>query len=723
MVIVIGWTTMIPAVVVILTSCDPSVPIGLGVRIAAMICACTMLAWPLLLPASRRWIWVGAGMVTTWSMLVWQSPLHVLSLLAFSLAVIARRGRRHEAATIALLVALGYFLSRFFSTYPALLDLVQGIDSAGRVDFLSWGGPAWIGLILAAATVNKLRRPVAAGALLLVFVAGLIALREGLGCHRSASAMWASHLGPLSVRMLAWVAVWSTVLRSNGLMQFRVGAAAILALFAACVLVNRPASGQREQLIGKRIAVIDSSGANLRRPDLSLMGDDDTAMFGALVDLLAQTSGDRPEILHPSEVGARCREFDVLVAINAGAMHLRRAAADILAFTNDGGTLVVCVDHTNVFGAAECWNEVLASTGIKMRYDSAVPLGVNFYGAFDWVDEAWGAIEGSIGPGIGCSLQVTCDWRALATGRTILRDCWLEGNVFGGHLGGYVWDPTERVGSCVVSASRTFGRGQIVVHGDTGVWQNGPIRSDGGFAVRRLFGALDCYLDNWLAGLGGLALLVWIASRLRRSLAEITFAGLALGSLAGAGLPAAACHRDVVFLNEGLDLSGHQGTETSEAGDFFQGLGFTVGRSRFCNLPNAVAMLLSLRGRSDEGLLLRRALAEVTRGASLLVLVSEEGFLAHHAELAEIGVRSAKRLRPGRLSAIHDWLDPHCLVVDETWENTRNCGKDVFVAERLTGGGKITMIGNSLFFAKSEWSRAADTYDDRLRILRRALVR
>jgi len=698
------------------TACDASAPLELSGR-GGVLWVAAVLVWGA--AGSRRPRSVIQGIVllcAAWGALLVQRAEILLGLAVVTGAIAIRvRPACLQFWFVALLT------TTYLTTGPAgFLTAGSSPDRAwpllcpGRVGLGLWlGGSGLIlvscGLALFVWSARGGARQVLLG---LCMVAVALGAREVVGTSWAGANGMASHVGPLLVRVVLWTSYWQYCVFNAGSARHHLSILAGLTLSAlAWLLGAQDPFSFSWQLLGKRVLVVTDGGANTNRPDLRELTDLQGAMFGVLVDTM-RSRGANVCAVSPEIAIAELETADAVIAINVSSL-MDQDGGRLLGFVRRGGALVVCVDHTNVFGSAACWNRVLAEAGCEFLYDSAVPLGQHWYAAFQWSDMPLGSCRGSVSPGIGCSIAVSSEWRPVARGLTILQDHWMPGNVMGGHLGGYIWDSTEAVGPCVVSATRWYGKGRIVVHGDTGVWQNGPLGNDAGFAVDRLAGEGS---DRSCIGMAVVTIIAAIASLSRRKgapLAASIIAGLALAACCGSRTPTTA---DVTLLNEGLPLPGEDGVECGAAPACFQACGLSVSK-RASGGSTAIAFL-SLRGRSGEAQLLDTCLRLARDGSLGILLVSEEGWIAVSGELHELGLQRVHRIPMDDASTIEGMLDAHVLECDAAWHCIATADAGPVIAARELGAGTLVVVGDPLFFSSAEWRSHPRGINGRLCVLK-----
>jgi hypothetical protein len=231
----------------------------------------------------------------------------------------------------------------------------------------------------------------------------------------------------------------------------------------------------------------------------------------------------------------------ILVLINSPKEWKDPDRRVVLDFVARGGSLLVLGDHTDVFGLMRGFNTLLGPLGIKLRFDSAYKARASWRGcqaaAPDLV--AWGWEEENPGVAVGASLELSSHARPLLVGRYAFSDAGIRENVMGSLLGNYHYDPGEQLGDVVLVATTTYGRGRIVVWGDTSAFQGGLSTS-----YRKVVGPMLAWLSRpaaWTempavriaAAIGLLAIVLWcwIVAATPKQIAWIS-ASLLVGMLA-----------------------------------------------------------------------------------------------------------------------------------------------------------------------------------------------
>ncbi len=119
------------------------------------------------------------------------------------------------------------------------------------------------------------------------------------------------------------------------------------------------------------------------------------------------------------------------------------------------------------------FNSLLGPLGIRFRFDSAMKARKTWRGcqiaAPDAIARGWD--DENPGVAVGASLELS-DWaRPLLIGRYAFSDKGVRENTIGSFLGNYHYDRGEQMGDVVLVATTSYGRGRIVVWGDTSAFQ------------------------------------------------------------------------------------------------------------------------------------------------------------------------------------------------------------------------------------------------------------
>ncbi len=228
---------------------------------------------------------------------------------------------------------------------------------------------------------------------------------------------------------------------------------------------------------------------NWDKPERGRLGLGSAGMFGMLPELLA-ADGFEVGFLEGQLTSRNLQQTDCLVAINANTQWTDEELISAWKFVEGGGRLVVAGDHTGVMGTRESQNALLEPIGIRFNYDSALTHPTcGWSQAMLSNHPALSAISSAsaIGIGTGASLAITGSARPWVVSRLGLSDLGDATNDDGAFLGDYTYQRGERLGDLTLIASETFGRGEVLVLGDTSPFQNVMLPTTYQGFVRPLF--------------------------------------------------------------------------------------------------------------------------------------------------------------------------------------------------------------------------------------------
>jgi len=173
------------------------------------------------------------------------------------------------------------------------------------------------------------------------------------------------------------------------------------------------------------------------------------------------------------------KDFDVLVVINLNKTFSEGEKKSIWNFVKNGGSLLVLGDHTNVGNIMSPLNDLLQDMGITFRFDSALPL--DYTGK--WLTcckkminpLTFGIREDEIQISVGASLSVSPPAFPILVGDFAFSDYGNIENIENAFLGNYKYDRGEILGNVVLAAGCYYGRGKVLVFGDTSSFQNSAL--------------------------------------------------------------------------------------------------------------------------------------------------------------------------------------------------------------------------------------------------------
>ena len=230
---------------------------------------------------------------------------------------------------------------------------------------------------------------------------------------------------------------------------------------------------------------------------------------------------------------ALLEQHDVLMVMNPTHVLAPSEHRAVWDFVRGGGGLLVLGDHTNIMEIEGPLDSLLAPVGVRVNFDSAIPLvdRWSWYGCMRrHPHPATRGVrdETEVKISVGASLAVPAGALPLFTGRDAFADAGNRGNKQGAYLGNMRWDPGEPLGDLVLAAEVPYGRGKVIVFGDTSPFQRNSVTWSESFVTRVL-----TYL-----GTPGHRLLAWPLRAGGAALA--TAGGIGLALLAPASLPVLA---------------------------------------------------------------------------------------------------------------------------------------------------------------------------------------
>jgi hypothetical protein len=448
-----------------------------------------------------------------------------------------------------------------------------------------------------------------------------------------------------------------------------------------------------------------------------------------------QRTTDKEDTIEPADL----EKTQVLVLINSPKIWDERERRTILDFVAHGGSLLVLGDHTDVFGLMRGFNSLLEPLGIRFRFDSAYKARESWRGCQAASSDAvaWGWDDENPGVAVGASLELSGSARPLLVGRYGFSDNGVRENVIGSYLGNYHYDQGERLGDVVLVATTTYGRGRVVVWGDTSAFQG--VSSYYPAAV----GPMLAWLSRpaaWterpavrvVAALGLLAVIAWLwLVRGGTREAAVIAVGLLLGLAVPwcLGLP----HREarvtiaddmVLFDRSHLPASGHYNAKVNPIGPLYTNLlrsGFRVTEMEDWD-PAAIARARGIAfvapQRSFTAAEVKDVLDAEERGAVVILTAGQPDSAgarrlldAHGLSLVPRPLGSVSSADPGasrRERETHPrFLDAWPIVTSEGGnpvelpgvEVIYRHGHDVVALFRRTGQGGLLLIADTRFFS------------------------
>ena len=224
---------------------------------------------------------------------------------------------------------------------------------------------------------------------------------------------------------------------------------------------------------GKKIFLHDDGFLDWDRPVFGKYGPYETGMFGSLVDYLHALGYETG--ITKNIIDENLSKYDVVTIINPTRQWSRQEETLIWQFVKNGGSLLVLGDHTNIAGSQKSLNQLLKPVNITFNFDSAYPSKPG------WIDSLSFQLH-PINTGIqkatqsvisvGASLDIAAPAFPIIIGRYGFSDLGNILNQQGAFLGNYKYEKGEQLGDVVLVAGAYYGKGKVLVFGDTSPLQN-----------------------------------------------------------------------------------------------------------------------------------------------------------------------------------------------------------------------------------------------------------
>jgi len=177
---------------------------------------------------------------------------------------------------------------------------------------------------------------------------------------------------------------------------------------------------------------------------------------------------------NPHNLKDALKDANILVLLNLQKQFSSSDLESIKNFVKDGGGLLVFGEHTSMFvqdqdfaAGRDYLNDVLGQTGIQINPDTA-----------DFIPDHWQYASSSLPhyvtkdlgfeittSSVGASLDLRDKARPLIIGRFAFSD--RSNTTTPGHLGDRLYERSEMLGDLVIAASGNYGKGKVLVFGDT----------------------------------------------------------------------------------------------------------------------------------------------------------------------------------------------------------------------------------------------------------------
>jgi hypothetical protein len=271
-------------------------------------------------------------------------------------------------------------------------------------------------------------------------------------------------------------------------------------------------------LEGKKIVLHEKGFLNWLKPKHGEYGRLSVGMYGMLPQFIQSYGGQC--VVSPELSAADLQGAHLLALIFPNKPWAEGQLERIWNFVREGGSLLVLGEHTvREKEGGNRFNDVLQPTALRVAFDSAM------FEVGGWL-ESYEALShpataglrdhrNEFGVVIGASVEARWPARPVLVGRYGFSDPGDPANdesKGGSMMGNHKYDAGEKLGDQLLAAEQRFGRGRVMVFGDTSGFSNSILFGSHDF-VSRLFGYLCSEAEtssarHLIAGLG-LVLLCW----------------------------------------------------------------------------------------------------------------------------------------------------------------------------------------------------------------------
>jgi len=326
----------------------------------------------------------------------------------------------------------------------------------------------------------------------------------------------------------------SVLRRWLGALDAGTAAALALALAVPVVTLLQP---KRLSLQGRKIVVYEKGFLNWLKPEHGQYGRLTVGMYGIWPEFW-QRYGARC-VISPELSAADLEGADLLVLIFPNKPWAPGQLERIQSFVARGGSLLLLGEHTvREKDGGNRFNDVLGPTAMRVAFDSAMFAVGGWLHSYQALAHpaAMGIRDdrNQFGVVIGASVEARWPARPFLIGRWGWNDpgdATNDESKGGSMMGNQKYDAGERLGDVVLAAEQRWGRGRVVVFGDTSGFTNGILYGSHPY-VAALFATLCQRADfaGWRFAVGLLGLLALAGLTLRRRRAPVTVAvALVLG--------------------------------------------------------------------------------------------------------------------------------------------------------------------------------------------------
>lgn len=279
-----------------------------------------------------------------------------------------------------------------------------------------------------------------------------------------------------------------------------------------------------------RIAFVENALADFAKPDPMWSNPKAGPQFGVWRSLLEE-AGFKTEVVASLPDQSAMASSDAIVLINWSTDMTGEDMQALHGYLSDGGTIMVLSDHTGIGNQLNATNTFTSEYGITLRFDTAIPYGMNW----EWTGgmrfmrhpaSPVGITPSQLRWRAGCSLDLGKDAVPIIVGYNAFSD---DGDYSNprGNLGNYRHDRGETTGAIVVAAEARVGKGRLLVFGDTSSFQDSALPTSWPYLLQIVHLAVEReekdgsprHVVTWLVVAVALALSAIMPDRLARYLA------------------------------------------------------------------------------------------------------------------------------------------------------------------------------------------------------------
>lgn len=267
-------------------------------------------------------------------------------------------------------------------------------------------------------------------------------------------------------------------------------------LFISIVFLTFPELNQRKNQ--ERNVFIFSKGiVTWNTPEFGRYGLRSGGMFGMLPEYLKSLG--YSVVMDSVISNNNLQRANTLVIINLDKNFSEQEKNAIIKFVGNGGSLCVLGDHTSLSGIRKPLNDLLKFTGIELNFDSAHYLKQDWRHSFELLPHPIThkiKNNSEIRISVGASLSIPAGNAVpLITAKFGFSDWGNALNRDNAYLGDRRYNDGELLGDIILVAKANYGKGKVLVFGDTSSLQNGVLCRNFKF-VDQTFSWLTSYQNS-----------------------------------------------------------------------------------------------------------------------------------------------------------------------------------------------------------------------------------